>query len=219
MHATTRTTLLGCLCSLALAAPAGAQPGTVEVSQIAPSAPATAPDAGLQVEAGPRAPLLTPAPVDPAAARRPVQQLSDGRPSAEAAPALSKRDQSRPLPGTAIGGTDRCDPAARQRVRGDSCEAVIEARSAEFGRAPPPLSPEQRLLLEQRVLTPAPGQDGTARRLAQPGGASFDDQAVASIALRQSAPPTASDKKEEVPGGLSQEQAAAIVGAILAPPK
>lgn len=208
-----------------LAGTAGhAQPGQIDINQIS-----TPPESSLQLPASNQdeAPtalqvdqkvdrtLLAPPRSDPSAERQPLQQLARGKASAEPAPALSSTDQSRPGPRTVIEGEDRCDRATRQRLPSAACAKVIETRSAEFDRTPAPLSPEQRLLLEQRAVT-ASGVQGTARRLAA-GEGSSEDQAVASIALRQ--PQQHVDKKEEEKAPLSQEQAAAIVGAILNPPR
>ena len=152
--------------------------------------------------------------VDPNIVRRPLQQLATGSPTADAAPALSSREQSRPEPRTILVGEDRCDPATRDRLPSETCAKVVETRSAEFDRRPAPLSPEQRLLLEQRTAV-ATDPQGTARRLAA-GEATPGDQAIASIAVRSPVP--APDGKEEDKAPLTKEQAAAIVGAILNQP-
>lgn len=81
------------------------------------------------------------------------------------------------------------------------------------------LTPEQRLLLEQRAIVRDPSSQGTARRIAGSGqnDLSVDDQGVASVALQ--APSTLPPRKQEDQGEpLSPEQAAAILGAILTPP-
>ena len=169
----------------------------------------------LQVEPEVDRTLLTPPRSNPSLERQPLQQLAKGKASAEAAPALSSTEQSRPGPRTVIEGEDRCDRATRVRLSSAACAKVIETRSAEFDRTPAPLSPEQRLLLEQRTVALS-GAQGVARRLAA-GEGSTDDQAVASIALRQ--PQQPADKKDEEKSPISQEQAAAIVGAILNPPR
>lgn len=209
---------------LAMGTAAVAQSGPTDVNQVGPVAerilaePRPDPDhepAALQVDRKLDRTLLAPPKSDPALERQPLQQLAKGKASAEPAPALSSTEQSRPGPRIVIEGEDRCDPSTRQRLPSAACAKVIETRSAEFDRTPPPLSPEQRLLLEQRTVT-STGQQGTARRLAS-GESSLEDQAVASIALRQQPPPGA--KKEEDKAPLSQEQAEAIVGALLNPPR
>lgn len=151
-------------------------------------------------------------------ARRTSQQVSDGKRSAESGPSLSRREQSRPGAKEVLTGSDRCDPGARTKDRSAACARVIEARSGEFERAPPTLSPEQRLLLEQRAL-PADGYQGSAKRLANNPSAdlSLEDQAVASVALSRT-PPAVPRKEEEQKAPISPEQAAVIVGAITSQP-
>ncbi len=200
-----------------------AQPGPVEIKQISTSvdnslevpAPLTSGASNdLQVEQKVDRTLLAPPRSNPEVERQPLQQLAKGKASAEAAPALSSTEQSRPGPRTVIEGEDRCDRATRLRLSPAACAKVIETRSAEFDRTPPPLSPEQRLLLEQRIATSSASQN-VARRLAA-GEGTAEDQGVASIALRQPQQPAV--KKDEEKSPISQEQAAAIVGAILNPP-
>lgn len=207
-----------------------AQPSAVEVGQISSSTkkidaqplallkPVVVIDE--QLTASDDRVLIAPSPEAKEAARAPVQQLTRGKPSAEAAPALSRREQSRPGANEVLDGADRCDPAERRGARPPGCARVIESRSAEFDRTPPPLSPEQRLLLEQQVLARDAAYERATRRLANSGTGdrSLDEQAVASVALGRNAPPPAPKKEEDPSAGLSQEQAAAIVGAILNPP-
>lgn len=148
----------------------------------------------------------------------PLQQLTPGKATVEAGPSLSRRDQSRPPPSEPLGGKDRCDPAAKTSRPTNLCGHVIESRSAEFDRRPTALTPEQKLLLEQRVGRDTSSQ-ATARRLA--GGApeelSSEDQAIASVALRPIVQP-ATPKEEDQKAPLSPEQAAVIVGTILNQP-
>jgi hypothetical protein len=202
---------------LATGGDVGAQPELTAVSQVSPPAERTStPDASAaQVDGNGQRGLLSSPKADREVERRPLQQLVDGTPSAEATPALSSTVQSRPEPRTILNGEDRCDPATRNRLPSASCARVVESRSSEFDRTPPPLSPEQRLLLEQRAFG-SNNQQGVARRLAT-GEATQEDQAVASIATRR--PPAPADGKEEENSPLSKEQAAAIVGAILNPPR
>lgn len=200
-----------------------AQPGRIEINQVsqvterelvAQAKEQVEEPAALQVAPKVDRTVLVPSRTAPSLALQPLQQVASGAASAEPAPALSSTDQSRPTPRTVIEGQDRCDPSTRVRLSSAACAKVIETRSAEFERTPATLSPEQRLLLEQRSTAPT-NQQGTARRLAT-GEGTLEDQAVASIALRQ---PPPSSKKEEEKAPVSQEQAAAIVGAILNPPR
>lgn len=77
-------------------------------------------------------------------------QLSRGG-TAEASAALSRPSDGRSGAVAPIGGHDRCDRASGQ-ARARDCPNVIENRSAEFARPNPlTLSPEQRLLVDQRL--------------------------------------------------------------------
>lgn len=112
-----------------------------------------------------------------------------------------------------VDGDDGCDPADPRSRREVSCAEVIETRSAEFPRPDPAeLSPEQRLLAEQRDRMVS--NQAAARRLAANGGNPDDlrDQGIASIALR-GAIPVARNEEEERPAELSSD-VAAIVQAI-----
>lgn len=195
---------------------AAAPPDLAAVPQIERPAEVKSPSdaSAIQIDAaGPRIVQAAP-PVDPDIDRRPLQQVTTGLPTADAAPPLSSTDQSRPEPRTILVGEDRCDPATRDRLPSATCAKVVETRSAEFDRRPVPLSPEQRLLLEQRTAVATDSQ-GAARRLAT-GEATQGDQAIASIAVRSPLP--AADGKEDDKAPLTKEQAAAIVGAILNQP-
>lgn len=186
----------------------------------APSLPAP-PAVDLQVRGDlDRALIAAPARA-PGAVTPPVAQLSSEERSAQGAPALSSTAQSRPAAAEAIGGSDRCDPRAPRAERRAECRAPIETRSAEFERSVPVLSPEQRLLLEQRGVRLITTQSAS-RRLGTTGeGLTSSEQAVASVALGGGnappppAPPPA-PRPEDAP--LTPEQAAAIVGAILSQP-
>lgn len=110
-------------------------------------------------------------------------QLAPRDRSAEAAAALSSRRDSRPAATLRLEGRDRCDDAAADDQR---CAAVIETRAASYD-APerPTLSPEQRLLVDQRVRVAPAGPLGAAQRLgsndidpAAPGA-----QVIASVTL------------------------------------
>lgn len=192
-------------------------PEPVVVRQIAPapSGPSSVDISTLQIDEGEDRTVPALPTGDRNIERQPLPQLATDEPSAAGPPALSSTAQSRPEPRTTLNGEDRCDPAHRNRLPTSACARVVETRSAEFDRTPPPLSPEQRLLLEQRTAIPTDRQ-GTARRLAS-GEGSQEDQAVASLALRRPDVPT--DGKDEEKAALTREQAAAIVGAILNQPQ
>lgn len=150
-------------------------------------------------------------------------QLSDAPPSARPPAPLSRPADGRTAATDRIGGRDRCDPAA---TRSAACSVVIETRAADF--PPPsaePLSPEQRLLVEQRLIgertSPAEGIARTAtRRVGRDGAdaAAADMQGLASVVLGTTA--LAPPPKDEPTSGLSAEQAAAatsVLGALNGP--
>lgn len=222
---------IACILSLAAAAaaasPAAAQErdgSAVSASQIQAAPEQGAADTPqLNQERGPvRQPFQL---SDPAKSNEPVPQLTTGG-DRRATPQLYRGGRtaqpSQPLSTPAEGrtgtvapveGADRCDAAQHGGRKVQACERVIETRSAEFTRAETsPLSPEQRLLSEQRNRTTMSDQ-AAARRLAT--GISdpdeLQDQAIASVALRGL--PTAQQEKKEEPAELSSD-VAAIVQAI-----
>ncbi len=141
-------------------------------------------------------------------------QLAPRDRSAEAAASLSSRRDSRPAGTVRLEGRDRCDDAAA----GDpACASVIETRAASYD-APerPTLSPEQRLLVDQRVRTAPDGPLNAAQRLgnnaidpAAPG-----DQVIASVALA----PTPAPAEEGRPGATLDDvdrQTLDLIGALV----
>lgn len=89
-------------------------------------------------------------------------QLSKGR-TAEAPAPLSRPADGRTVATTRVAGHDRCDPARENRAQ--ACARVIENRAGEYARPDPlTLSPEQRLLVDQRL------------RAGQPSGSPFTPQ-------------------------------------------
>lgn len=144
--------------------------------------------------------------------RRQSPQLYVGGRTAQPAPALSEPRQGRTAAVTRVEGLDRCDPGTRA-ARGEECERVIETRSAEFTRPDPALlSPEQRLLVEQRNR-PMTNERAAAQRLATnlSDPDEIQDQAIASQVLQTGAPP--SDAPEQEPA-LPAELEAVVQGVI-----
>lgn len=183
---------------------------SVAVPAIAPAAAATQEDEPRVLASPPRdaataevdqvaarearapAPTQVSPPAERAArAALPPQVAPAGR-SAEPSAPLSSRGHSRPAPATPIAGRDRCD--ATEAKSDPACLHVIEARAAEFA-APgrPSLSPEQRLLIDQRVRETPAGIAGAAARVARndidPN--SPDQQGISSVVLMPPVPPAA----------------------------
>ena len=157
---------------------------------------------------------------EPASARSPGQQLYTGGRTAQPSDPLSRPSEGRTGAVARVEGKDRCDPAHEQAAgRSAACASVIETRSAEFkAPEPAPLSPEQRLLVDQRLREGSVTTRTAAKRLAETGddAESMQSQSVASVVLR-TPPGEAGDRRPGDPTeGLSQETIAvinAIVGA------
>lgn len=150
----------------------------------------------------------------------PPAQLNRGGPTAQAPEALSSPAQGRRGDQAAVGGRDRCDRETSDPALRAACARAIETRSAEFARPDPAvLSPEQRILVEQRLREDRNVQRSPVRRMAQGAATNPDDlnsQEVASLLLgRPSAGDDAQDREQ--PGGADAqaEAAAAIVQAII----
>lgn len=112
-------------------------------------------------------------------------QLATGR-SAQAAAPLSSTRQSTPAPVVRLTGKDRCDAATDGRTPA-ICADAIETRAAEFQRPNPlTLSPEQRLLVDQRVRAAQGGPGGAARGLAgEIDENAIESQSIAAMALNR----------------------------------
>ena len=142
-------------------------------------------------------------------------QLTGERGSARVGTQLSRPSQSRQATASRIGGRDRCDEEAARRTA--ECRRVIETRAAEF--RPPeetPLSPEQRLLVDQR-LRAGPGTAQTASRRLGVAGLepdSIEEQGVAAIALSNTRQPARDEDPAESEETLSAE-AQALINAIV----
>jgi hypothetical protein len=152
-------------------------------------------------------------------------QLSHGPPSARPPVPLSRPVDGRTGAVATVEGQDGCDPA--QSKRKARCRTVIETRSAEFPPPQPtPLSPEQRLLVEQRAVS-VQGPQGTAiaqtaaRSTPRAAGVDADAptmQGLASVYIGQNTTPPV--KAADPTVGLSADQAAAataVLGALEAP--
>ena len=126
----------------------------------------------------------------------PGTQLYRGSATAQAPTPLSRPSEGRSAPLVRLGGSDRCDPQTGDAAGRAACARVIETRSAEFERADPLiLSPEQRLLVDQRSREGSSSVQSTAQRIGRNeiDANTLDAQSIASLTLRTpdtSAPPT-----------------------------
>ena len=150
--------------------------------------------------------------------RQPTQLYAGGK-TAQPSQPLSRPAEGRAGAGavTPVTGKDRCDAAAGEE-KVAACRHVIETRSAEFIRPDPTvLSPEQRLLVDQRLREAPSTARMAARRLAETGTDADSEaaQGVASLVLRPASP------RDEEPAPAQQDvtaaeaAAAAIVNAII----
>ena len=158
----------------------------------------------------------------------PALQLTSERGSGPASPQLTKdarsaqpsQPLSEPRDGRTsaverVAGSDRCDPAKTDRPRA-ACAQVIETRAAEFARKDPtPLSPEQRIIVEQQARERSGSFAEAARRLATNGDdtRSMDAQGLASVVL--SAPPAELKRDKPDADPAETEQLNAIINAIV----
>ncbi len=145
-------------------------------------------------------------------------QLYRGGPTAQPSIPLSSPSEGRTAAVTRVQGEDRCDPRADRSAAGADCRRVIETRAAEFA-APEPtrLSPEQRLLGEQRMMSVGTVQ-AAAQRLATNAANpdAIEDQSIASVVLG-SAPPPAPGRPDEEPADGNSAAIEAIVSAVVNP--
>jgi len=219
----TRTvSVIAVLALAATAVPAAAQDARGTVEQVGGSSRGPVPQISsgskqldAPVRSEPRttraAPQLT---RERGTARSPGQQLYTGGRTAQPSDPLSRPSEGRTGAIARVEGKDRCDPAHEEAAgRTAACAQVIETRSAEFiPPAPTVLSPEQRLLVDQRLREGPTSARAAAKRLAQSGedAESMQSQSVASVVLRT--PP--GDPGHKRPGdpteGLSQETIAVI---------
>lgn len=138
-------------------------------------------------------------------------QLYEGGPTALPPQALSQRSEGRTGAMAPVEGEDICDPADASEGKAEVCKRVIETRSAEFVRPDPTqLSPEQRLLVQQRLREGSTTNTAT-RRLASEGDAdTLEGLAVASVVLGTTAP-----SREERPVDPAKEAAADAAAALV----
>lgn len=179
--------------------------------------------------AAPTGPLVQVTPAGEAI--RPVQRDPAQARSARGVSDLSARVDSAPGAVAVLSGNDACDPQNRpallDAVMAESCRRILELRAAEFDApAPPVLSAEQRIIVEQQRRNT--GQEGlktddmTARALARASDPdSRSSQELASLVLPppnggQPAPPVTPDSPA-TDAGLS-ELLQSLVVQLGAPP-
>ena len=115
-------------------------------------------------------------------------QLYQGRRTAQSSEPLSRPAEGRRQGLVRIAGKDRCDPATSGSKPAEACEHVIETRAAEFERRSPLiLSPEQRLLVDQRLRDAPSTAEMAVRRIGRNDidADAADAQSVASLVLNQ----------------------------------
>lgn len=184
-------------------------------ARTAPVTSAASPQISSSGDGIPQAPQLT---REPRGTRGAAQLYTGGR-TAQPSEPLSRPSEGRTAAVTRVEGQDRCDPGAQNAQRAArACAAVIENRAAEFTRPnPATLSPEQRLLAEQRSREGVATTRDATRRLARSGEdiASGEAQAVASVVLRTAPPSGRSEPAADPTGGLS-EATLTVINAIVA---
>ncbi|PWG01910.1 hypothetical protein [Sphingosinicella humi] len=148
----------------------------------------------------------------------PPAQLYRGGPTAQPPQALSERSEGRTGAIAPVeGGEDACDPADEAQAKAKVCARVIETRSAEFVRPDPTLlSPEQRLIVQQRLREDPASRTEVTRRLAKEGdAATLEGLGVASMVLNQPASaPTDQPKNDPAENPAIDAAAAAILEII-----
>lgn len=199
--------------SWAIAQPAPDVPPAADRSELVdvgtPAAPRTT-DAPTQIstnaESSPAEAQLTNA----RASHQDTRQLSTAPRSAQAPEALSRPSEGRTAAIERVEGADRCDPAVAKEKQSNECKKVIESRADEYARRErPELSPEQRLLIDQRWGRGAADVAEATRRLATSGepDESSESFGIASIVLQQSQPAQEPEKKAEDPADNAAVQA------------
>ena len=182
-------------------------PRDVRSDQILPDITGARATTASQVSTGPRSAL-------------PTRQLSDGR-SAEASEPLSRPADGRGVPTARVVGQDRCDPSAGN-AGVPVCVRPIETRARDYARPDPlVLSPEQRLLVDQRLRAGQPSGSPFAPRpddAEKADPASPQAQTVAAIVRRDddaaAAAAVAPGAAGALPAGVSPE-ALVVIDAIL----
>lgn len=141
-------------------------------------------------------------------------QLSDPGSKDLRPAAVSSKADSKPGAVVHLKGHDRCDPQLDER-RLAECRRILELRADEFhAPAPPQLSPEERLLAQQRAAEFAAHTPAQRLRMATKGEPDADltsNQVLASIYLDSNTPPA---QPAETPAPGDASDAAAILKAI-----
>ena len=152
-----------------------------------------------------------------APAAEPMQLAPAGQ-TALAPPPLSRPAEGRTGVAERLHGSDRCDPQAKSAAS-VRCRHITENRAADFVRPRPELSPEQRLLVEQRLGEAPRSLSSATQRLANNTGdpASLESQAAAAAALSvgSAASNSAKPGKAEPTDPVDSATAAAIINALL----
>lgn len=144
-------------------------------------------------------------------------QVSTGGRSSVASTPLSRPSEGRTAAAVdRLTGVDRCDPPHRDASAIKACVLVIEKRAAEFTpREASPLSPEQRILMEQQRRSDASDSKGAARRLANSGTGSDLPELQGIAALVLQAPPEPDTVAKPIDDQNGLDAAAAIVNGVL----
>jgi hypothetical protein len=199
------------------AIPAGDEPSRID--QLSPATPHVEPpaqmvDRTLAEPALPARRSAPPAQLSSDADNSAPAQLSDPGSKDLHTAAVSSKADSKPGAVVHLQGHDRCDPQLDER-RLAECRRILELRADEFhAPAPPQLSPEERLLAQQRAAEFAAHTPAQRLRMATKGEPDADltsNQVLASIYLDSNTPP-AQPAEPSVPGDASD--AAAILKAI-----
>lgn len=153
-------------------------------------------------------------------------QLSDGVRTAQSSEPLSTPAQGRRQSVVRLGGKDRCDPRAGAGPIATACAHVIETRAADFAKPSPlVLSPEQRLIVDQRLRDAPASAQAAVERIGRNDvdPAAADAQSVASLVIApatgtRDAEKPASDTGVAPTGALSTALIQAIVEGRTASP-
>lgn len=144
-----------------------------------------------------------------------VPQIYRGERTAAASAPLSSSVEGKPQPVARLSGHDACDPARGDSAKNAECSNAIETRSDEFAReAPTTLTPEQKLLIDQRQLEGINDPAAAVRRIGRNEVDANDSasQGVASLILPpQPTAPTKEDQDQQTPDQTTIEQAATTI--------
>ena len=136
--------------------------------------------------------------------------------TAAGAPALSARNESRPLPATPLGGADRCDPHAEKADKLAVCRRVIERRAADFQKErAPALSPEAALLAIERAPGSLASGTGTMRKADAADPDRQSSQELAAVTLAAPTPTPQSDPRTQAEDQSLSDAVAALVVQIV----